>query len=458
MKDDIHQLNEVFKRASHDLGVTLLPGEIARLSTFIYQAMTGEGRYFHTTAHALNLCDLHDPIQSMAALFHDVVYFQVDRGFSDQVWETLKDYLLPRGKGNPVYTITGSVPGDDRGFHMVRELFGWPAGQDVALNSGTNELLSCLVMLRQLSANLTAPILLKISAYIETTIPFRPRDEKGIGPFERLQSRFIKVSHDFNLPMAEAEIEETMHGAVRFANRDVENFAGSDPAGFLETTWKLLPEAYPAIRIGCDYTYGEYRQALQGMVKFLHSIQAEHVYHDYAGIPDQQTMGMKLEQVRSNLQTSSRYIEVKLLTMAILETLAEISGGDAPVALFLGDIHNESHTQQDISNQLPRDGREMVHRDVNPSIAQLLHSGRRGLVDFTDLKTSPVALFIYERSGEKLLSQYLQQAYLMFDNRLSAEEFLLGLEPALLTNIVEACGKMASQRAGQLKSFARVIA
>jgi hypothetical protein len=458
MKDDIHLLNEVFEQASHDLGVTLLPDETAQLSALISQAMTGEGRYYHTTEHALNLCDLHDPIQSLAALFHDLVYFQVDRDFSAQVWETLQDYLSPQIKGHQIYKISGSVPVDDRGYHMVRELFGWPAGQDITLNSGTNEFLSCLVMLRQLSAILPAPILLKISAYIEATIPFRPREENGTGPFERLQSRMIKVCRDLNFAMDEAEIEETMHGAIRFANRDVENFAGSDPACFLETTWKLLPEAYPAIRKGCKYTYGEYRQALQGMVKFLKSIHAEHVYHDYAGIPDQQTMDMKLELVRSNLQTGIRYIQVKLVTMAILETLAEISGGDAPVALFLGDIHNESHTEQDIGHQLPRVGREMVCRDINPLITQLLHTGRRGQVDFTDLKSSPVALFIYERSGEELLSQYLEQAYQMFDNRLSAEEFLQGLEPALLTIIVEACGKMASQRAGQLKSFARIIA
>ena len=457
MTDDIYTVIEVFEHTLHELGADVPPGDVQRLAELIYQAMMAEGRYYHCIEHALALCDPEFPIQTLAALFHDVVYFRIDDGFSDEVWMALQAYLSPSTRGNQSYQIIGSIPVSDRNFHWVMEVFGWPADQDVPLNTGTNEFLSSLIMVNSLSGILCETTLLKIIAYIEATIPFRGTDENGLGPFEHLGLRIKAVCENFDVPMTWEEITETVHGAVRFANRDVENFAGYDVAGFLETTWKLLPETYPALRKGSEYTFNQYRLALQGMLKFLQSIQPEHVYHSFQGVPDQQELNSKLQRTRRNLELSRRYIELKVLTLAILEALAVFSGGDSPVALFLGDISSENHAEPELASYLPKVERTNHGNEADSLFYQLLLSGRKGLVDFSDLKTSPLALVIYQRSEPHTIAHYLETAYQWFDNQLQPREFLQSLEPMLLSIITQACEKMAPSRAETLKVFSMEI-
>jgi len=65
--------------------------------------------------------------------------------------------------------------------------------------------------------------------------------------------------------MRAAEIEDTIVGAVVFANRDVDSFAEKDASVFLDGTWKLLPETNVALRSGRIYSIKDYRLALQKM-------------------------------------------------------------------------------------------------------------------------------------------------------------------------------------------------
>jgi len=67
------------------LGVSLSEDQLAELTQLIGSTVTGQGRLFHNTEHILRLAEGEDPISTLAALFHDSVYIQVDWGLTPNV-------------------------------------------------------------------------------------------------------------------------------------------------------------------------------------------------------------------------------------------------------------------------------------------------------------------------------------------------------------------------------------
>lgn len=62
----------------------------------VYRAMAAQTRNFHTLEHVFALANPTDPIQSLAALFHDLVYHQVDLGFSVGIQELITPYIAQK--------------------------------------------------------------------------------------------------------------------------------------------------------------------------------------------------------------------------------------------------------------------------------------------------------------------------------------------------------------------------
>src|SRR6476469_5327728 len=56
--------------------------KLDKIAELIIQAMTGPWRYLHTPEHIFEVGDSGDAIEVLAALFHDLVYVQVDQGIS----------------------------------------------------------------------------------------------------------------------------------------------------------------------------------------------------------------------------------------------------------------------------------------------------------------------------------------------------------------------------------------
>ena len=78
---------------------------------------------------------------------------------------------------------------------------------------------------------------------------------------------------------------------------------------------------------------------------------------------------------------------------------AGITGGNAPVSLFMGDVQKEDEAEKRLEDYLPDTGTP-ASIDPNSRLYCLLHSGRAGQSDF-DLKNSPLTLFIYTSIGDE---------------------------------------------------------
>lgn len=450
----ILDLVEVVEQAFRNLRLDIPPAVAENLAISVHQAMSVEGRHYHNPEHVLFLASAENPIQSLAALFHDLVYYQVDRGFSAEVVEILRPYIDLEQTSDPELPAPGQAHPDDLYVRVALGIFNFTPGQKLFSVSGFNEFLSALVMAKKLTPWVSLKTLLQVTTYIEATIPFRGKDEQGYTPFDRLEQRLRKASQALHIPLTEAEIVETIRGAVTFANKDVENFSEQAPTLFLVNTWKLLPETNLSLRSGGIYSIRDYRLALQHTDSFFSQMIPEQVFHCYQGVPADEEYWEKVQCTRHNVAIARQYLGIKLLAVGILEALAECTGGDAPLSLFMGEViqgGEDGHGLADILPRLP------THPAVDPGsiIYNLLENGRASPAEFTDLRNSPLSMFIYNSLGPQGVAAGLAQARRMFAGDLGAEQFLLQLDRPLLSAVATGCATMVPERREKLMFYAR---
>lgn len=444
----IQRMIELCRSALRALNAEISLVELEALAMRIHKAMTLGARSFHTPEHIFDLTDGSNPIQALAALFHDVVYYQVDEGFAPEIYLTLAPYIQRR---EHQLLIASQQRADDVGLQLALGVFGFRVGQ-VLPTDGQNEFLSALVMNKQLEDLVSEQNLLKATACIEATIPFRGKDAQGRRPAEVLAHRLSQVNARRELGLSAEEIQQAVKWAVDFSNKDVSNFAEEDPGRFLDNTWKLLPETNPSLRLRGIYSIWSYRQALYKMRTFLADLKPEHIFNSYEGTPPEPQYRYMVTMAHRNLGIARRYLDVKLLAASILVALAEISGGDAPVALFMGDLDGVSDSTAKMEDFLP-DWPALPSVDTESTVYRLLAYGRASATEF-DLKHSPLALFIYRRLEPASMHRLLDAANLMFEGALAPAAFLDLMPADLIATIAEAAAQLATTRQSALTAFA----
>lgn len=444
----IHRSIQLLLTALEELGAVMPLAEVERIAILINQAMTAGARSFHTPEHVFNLVDPGNPYTTLAALFHDLVYYQVDHGFIPQIAEALESTIEPWDGG---LRIRPGVQEGDRPLQTCIAIFGLMAGQKLPPFGGMNEFLSALVMGRKLGAVVREEDLILSTACIEATIPFRPHGPGGETPAQRLEERLRAASRNLRLGLDGQRIEQAVRWAVTFANRDVANFAERDVTRFLDNTWKLLPETNPSLRTQGVYSIKSYRVALQKMEGFLRSLDPTTIFGQYGGVPSRDAYKEMKGRGERNVSSAREYLGIKLVTAAILEALADISGGDAPVSLFMGDI-DAAQKGSKLGDYLPND-KPSAHLRLDKTLHDLLAIGRASASSF-DLQNSPLSLFIYQHLGADGFRDLLGAARRMFDGALPARAFLDALPARMIREIAKGCARMAFTRAEALRLYA----
>jgi hypothetical protein len=422
--------------------------EVERIAIIINEAMTAEARSFHTPEHVFDLVDPGNPYMTLAALFHDLVYYQVDLGFIPRIKEAIGSSIEPWDDG---LRLKPGIEENDRELLLCMEIFDVKSGQKLAPFGGMNEFLSALVMARKLGSVVKEQDLILAIVCIEATIPFRPKDARGRTAAEGLAQRLQASNSNLRLGLDREKMEQAVRWAVTFANRDVANFAEHDVTKFLDNTWKLLPETNPSLRTQGVYSIKSYRVALQKMEGFLRSLDPATIFAQYAGAPPDKEYRQMRQRGERNVSTAHEYLGIKLLTAAILEALAEISGGDAPVSLFMGDIGANQKGSR-LEDYLPAD-KPPAGAHPDKTLHDLLAFGRASASSF-DLQNSPLSLFIYMHLGAEGFHNVRGTAKQMFDGKIAPGAFLDALPGDMIAKIAESCSHMAFTRAGDLSAYA----
>lgn len=444
----IQKTIKLFKETLEGLRANIDLLQLEGLAIMVHRAMTVQARYFHTPEHIFSLSDASTPIQALAALYHDVVYYQVDEGFIPEIQTLIAPYL--REENGQLFLTTTMDP-DDTAFARTLEVFAFQPGQRLAALGGQNEFLSALTMNKSLTGIVNVRDLLKATACIEATIPFRGINAQGESPTDVLVHRLTAINARHQYGMSAEEIAQTVEMAVALSNRDVASFAEKDTAIFLDGTWLLLPETNPSLRLKGIYSIRSYRQALQKMSGFLNFLDPNVIFNRHRDTPPLEVYAEMVRLAHQNLRTAREYLDIKLLTAAILEALAELSGGDAPMALFMGDIDTADKDYARMEDFLPLPSLSCLEAE-DSLIFRLLAYGRASASSF-DMSNSPLSLFIYHHLGMQESQRLLELAESMFNGQLAPDMFLDQLPTSVIVPVVTACAVMATTRSAALRRY-----
>ena len=445
----VQKLINIFNQCFRDLGVTVSLEKLEDLSVTIHRAMTVQARHFHTLEHVFTFVDMNDPIRNLAALYHDIVYFQVDMGFSPQIWEMISPYVRQH---NTEFFVAENLSQDDRLVELILDVFDLEPGHKLSSLAYLNEFLSALVMCKQIGGLVTEKDLLKMVICIEATIPFRGLTPEGKTHFQVMEERLPRICQRFSIDCSDSEKVTAIKTAVVFANKDIENFGEIDSTRFLDNTWKLLPESNAALRMPDVYSIGTYRQALLKMEAFFDNLDPDTIFSQYQGIPSDEEFQQLTRFARNNIKIAREFLRIKILGTAILEALAKATGGDAPLSLFLGDLPREGTSIKRLEYFLPElENAPWV--DQHSVIYRLLEMGRTSDVGF-DMKNSPLSLFVYRSMPPEKIAHDMERAREFFAGKLSAHDYLMELDPFVVQSIARASSIMVFTRRQALLKYA----
>src|SRR6218665_3279856 len=96
----VHRIIATYSRALEALGLGVPPLFVEKWGVAVHQALSSRAREFHTHQHVLELVRDADAIETLAALYHDIVYVQVDLDVPTHYAELLRP-LLERDDKTP---------------------------------------------------------------------------------------------------------------------------------------------------------------------------------------------------------------------------------------------------------------------------------------------------------------------------------------------------------------------
>ncbi|MBL8933773.1 MAG: hypothetical protein JNM69_04420, partial [Archangium sp.] len=361
------------------------------------------------------------PIETIAALYHDIVYVQVDLGVPPHYNEILEP-LISREKDGWRILPHAAI---DPTAKLVLDVFGHHAGQVLTPYNGLNELASGLVAAKEMEGVFSHEQQLALAACIEATIPFRPAEKLVLDA--RLAALGVQPT----------ERTVMIRRATRLANNDVGNFAEKDPAAFLDNTWKLLPETNPTLHTPNTYTVHEYRVALLKMEGFLSSLAASRVFRMQAGEPSPEEHKRRVDAAERNIALAVRYMRCKLYSTAVVEALAVETGGDAPLDLFMGGVGEPNGARmRRIEQFLPELG--TPPEPIDTVLQSLLDAGRLNASGF-DMSPSPLASFLHLTLGERVMMENVARAREWWAGNSTARAFL-DVQPVHTTAAIAQAG------------------
>lgn len=445
----INRFISVLDAAFKALPVTVGMVETERLAMLVHHAMESKTRAYHTSGHVFGMCTGMKPLQVLAALFHDLVYYQLDAGFPAHTTGLLQD--VARHDGDAL--VLQPIAPDDQVLGLCAALFDFAPGQVLPLYGGMNEFLSAVVAARLLQPHIGVADLIAVVAGIEATIPFRPPDSHGRTAADRLALRVHQAYRtrvgSADARAAQAFVDRVVTDAVELTNRDVGSFSEADPGLFLSNTWLLIEESNAPLAVAGMYTLQEYRSGLTRMDGFLRTLNPNHVFQRYKQTPSTQELADLCASAARNIAFSVDFLGAKITSIAIVEALALCTGTDGPISMFLGEIRSAYGRPERVEDYLPT---VAAAQDVNPELLRVFEKGRT-LESSNDLTASPITAFVYRSIGHAGTQQALLQARKMFDGTQSPLAFLQSLDRAMVCAIIRACGRIALSRSEPLQAL-----
>ncbi len=426
------------------LGALARPEQLEPIADLIIQSMTGPWRSFHTPQHIFQVGEGGDEVEVISALFHDMVYVQVDGGINLNMMRSIAPFI--REVDQQIILADDVSLLADSAFKLSLSLFGFQLGQKLHPMAGQNEFLSALLAAKVLEGILPLSVIAQVVACIEATIPFRAPDASGKTCSDTLFESLRRVSQEHGFGWSDEETHALVRRAVRLSNRDVENFASEQATHFLDNTWNLIPETNHDLRRASHYTAKGYRVSLQKMEGFLNFLKAEVVFRQYGSEPSDEHFSLLLSRARRNLEIARLYLGMKLTSIAVLEALSLRIGREVSVSMMMGERPLEGQPSAGLESFLPPVEQPVASvGEVEEAVLTILEQGRTVASDY-DVRNSPIATFMTKSVGFSVMRQLLVMARAFFKGEVSAEDFLASAPKTLIDSLVDAFVRLSDVR------------
>ena len=442
--------------------------QLERWSTVIYESMSASSRDFHGVDHIFEVSGGGDEeeneqkdngeeedaavraqqqaVQTISAYFHDTIYYTVDGGLSDEQARLLEGVLMEDHADGSVYLSSNAYKSDDPAdvpMAMLLDIFGFRPGQKINPFGGLNEFLSAALAIRCLQDVLPLEHLFRIVACIEATIPFRKPDEEGSPAPMVLFNRLMAArnnNRDRLGALSMSDLVVAVQQAQLLANRDVSNFAG-DVNVFLSNTWTLMPESNLQMRQKV-YRISSFAHSLVKMAGFFHNLDPTVIYHSFEGVPSDAEMTSLVERSRANLAVAKTYMNAKLLSISVLAALAEKTGGDSVLSMWVGDPRKPSIVTPKVEDDIEPIPDPSDDVKLDTTVFRILRDGRNRASSF-DIRNSPLAAYLYGLIGDVGLSESVKYAVHPMTAQ-GAEQLLQSLPNKAVSTIALACSKVVA--------------
>ena len=431
----------------------VLTTKVEAMSTLIYESMSISSRDYHSVQHVFDISKhIVDPIAILAALFHDCIYYNIDGGLSKVQDEKLQGVLLTEQEsdGQTKLCISPDACSGDELLAIVIEVFGRTPGDDLSPMTGLNEFLSAVIAVRELESVLPKEVLAAIACCIEATIPFRSTDPLLGTPLERLYSRMLTTTRNFNLNFTEEQCVLCVQRAAILSNEDVGNFGSEDQLWFLDNTWSLLPESNEALRHKLLYTVKDFQFGLFKMYGFFGFLKPSVIFNQFRDVPSDEDLDRLTANAERNLDVGKKYVGAKLLSLSILAAIAELTGGDAPVSVFMGDLPSQDQTGNRLEDWLP-EPKKISNEKCDADVYEILAFGRRSECSF-DVRHSPLAAYFYSFLGDEGVKILLRDVAVYPMDKERATTLLTSLPREAAIHVTKSIAEMTVRRREMIES------
>ena len=173
----------------------------------------------------------------------------------------------------------------------------------------------------------------------------------------------------------------------------------------------------------------QFQFAIFKLWKFYSFLQPAVIFPSFHNVPSGEVIAEREAIASKNLTAGRKYVGARLISLSVLSAVAELTGGDAPMALFIGDMScwgfETSGRREKPSFRL----RKVVHSlgiisrsksvekqnasksselPYDPAVLEVLSKGRRSETIF-DVRKSPIAAHFYKALGDEEVDAILKE-------------------------------------------------
>ena len=428
---------------------------VEELSCFLNRAYSNKGRHFHGIGHAHCVSEIPSgsPTATLAGLFHDVIYLQLDRDNAEEIKTLVEPFVL-----QPNYSLILPESSKDPWVRVLMKIFGFKSQQEVKIGTGLNEFLSAWAAIQKLKFHLKASDLLQIVVNIYATMPYWGFKGSSESFSEVLSGRVRLSLIELSLDAPQKFIDRIITECVEVGNQDVMNFAEKDLRLFLSNTWSLLTEINP--NLGKRYfTTFTYRNALVGMDAFMSSLDYKFIFRSHCGSPSLNEL-TKLEQLaKKNISLGSYYIKFRVLEACLVSSFAELSDGDGPLEMFVGPKPDRREGNVLSIDQFFETNFKSAPLDHNPTYREVwdLLAGESPFRSSFDGKSSVIASFLFKNLNQEEFQNAFSMALKYAKGACLPRQYLETLPPDIVRPLLKAAIEISFTRRDALSRLLETI-